>query len=159
MSDPIEDKLDQILATLNRIDPPVLRLGAEEQDGSIRLLAPSDIAYIISKSEDDRRRQSGDPAPPEPTITLDDKGDDSQVVYAVDGKTYRTFATLADLQEKFAEAPSFLRSHRAYLISMDRVSKVKTIPGGRQIFFDGVELYALVSDKNVKDFESYLRIR
>lgn len=157
MADDIEKKLDQILTTLNRIDPPVLRLGVEDADGAIRLLAPREIAYIISKNEDDSRRQPGQPTPPPAELTA--VGDDSQVVYAIDGKTYRTFASLTDLQQKFAEVPGFLRSHRAYLISMDRITKVKTTDEGRIVFFDGVELYALVSGKNLKEFQAYLQIR
>lgn len=32
MADDIERKLDQILVTLNRIEPPVMRLGVEDVD-------------------------------------------------------------------------------------------------------------------------------
>lgn len=157
MADDIEKKLDQILITLNRIEPPVMRLGVEDADTAIRLLAPSEIAYIISKNEDDRRRQTGEPTPP--PVELAAAGDDSQVVYTIDGKTYRTFASLTDLTAKFADVPGFLRSHRAYLISMDRITKVKTGDEGRIVFFGEVELYALVSGKNLKEFQAYLQIR
>jgi len=163
----LNEKLDRLLELLNRLRPPFRKISGEDADGAIRLLHPDELAYIITKREDDARRGIAPPPPPTPPPTDPDPaaggttpkpGDDSLVIYALSGKTYRSFATISQLRAKLEGIPGMVVTHRSYLVNLNQVLQVKVTPSGRDLIFPGVDLPAAVSKDNVSMVEDYLGI-
>lgn len=157
MADPIETKLDEILSTLHRLQPLVPRLSVEENESRMRLLRAAEIAFVVTQRED----QGGTEAPGSPasaSAAPDPKGlpDDSLVVYSTDGKKYRSFASLTALKTKYAAVPWILMTHRSYLVNLEAVSGIQTVPGGRLLSFSALERKAKVTDDMVEPVENYL---
>jgi two-component system LytT family response regulator len=50
-------------------------------------------------------------------------------------KSYLIRDTLANIESRLARG-SFVRSHRSYMVNLDRVSEIKSVDGGREIFLD-----------------------
>jgi hypothetical protein len=165
----LNKKLDRLLELLNRLRPPFRKIAGEDADGAIHLLHPDELAYIITKREDDARRGISPPStPPASTPTDSDRvggggslpmaGDDSLVIYALSGKTYRSFATISQLKTKLEDVPGMVVTHRSYLVNLNQVLQVKVTASGRDLTFPGVDLPAAVSKDNVSMVEDYLGI-
>src|ERR1051325_2447173 len=119
-------KLDALLELLTRLRPPFRKISGEEADGSIRLIHPDELAYVVTRREDDARRSSGSPPAPgtaedSPDTPAHPKSDDSLVIYMRSGKTYRSYATITQLRAKLDAVPGCLVTHRSYLVNLNQV--------------------------------------
>ena len=152
-------KLDQLLDLLARLRPPFRKISGEEADGSIRLIHPDELAYVITRREDDARRSASSAPPPAEEGTdgpSRPKSDDSLVVYTRAGKAYRSYATITQLRAKLEGFPGCLVTHRSYLVNLDQVLRIKITESGRELYFEGLDLPAVVSKDNVSRVEQYL---
>lgn len=152
MADPIEEKLDQILEMLAHLRPAYRKLSFGGPAGSIQLILPDELAYIITRSEDERRRRPSGSAPP---ATESDAGD-SLVVYTITGKTYESNLTISQILSRLQGLPGFQIIHRSYLANLNRIARVKKTDNGREITYEAVDLPAQVSKDHVKAFDAYL---
>ncbi len=157
MTDEIEKKLDEILLTLHRIRPVITRFAVEEDESRMRLLRVDELAFVVSRREDQGMAETA--AAPETALDAPEpKGaaDDSLVVYSTDGKKFRSFTSLTALKNKYADVPGILETHRSYLVNLNAVTGIQTVPGGRLLSFANLTRKAKVVDDNVPIVEKYL---
>lgn len=129
-SDEIEKKLDEALALLRVLRPPVRRIAVQEDKEQL-LLKPMEIVYFTSEDRGLR-------------------------VVTTDGKPHFNFKGLADMEKLLADDPRFMRVHKSFIVNLEHVSRVKTIEGGRELQFDvQPELRIKVSQDRVKALEAY----
>jgi hypothetical protein len=157
VADNIETKLDEILSTLNRLQPLVPRLSVEEDESRMRLLRVAEIAFVVTQREDQGVTEASE-SPPSASPAPDPKGatDDSLVIYSTDGKKYRSFASLSSVKTRYAEVPWILMTHRSYVVNLEAVTGIQTVPGGRLLSFSSLERKAKVTDDMVEPVENYL---
>lgn len=129
----LEKKMDEALALLRVLRPPVRRI-AVQVDKEQLLLKPEEIVYFTSE----------------------DRG---LAVFTADGKEYFNFKGLAEMERLLVDDPRFMRVHKSFIVNLEHVSRVKTVEGGRELQFDVLsELRIKVAQDRVKDLEAYFGI-
>jgi DNA-binding LytR/AlgR family response regulator len=94
-------------------------------------------------------------------ITTQKTGDDDTLaVCAADGKRYTNFQSLDVIAKLFAQDPRLMRTHKSFLVNLNRIRTVDNDGGGRILTFIGCDdsLTARVSGDNRTDFERRLGI-
>lgn len=129
----IEKKLDEALALLRTLRPPVRRIAVQEDNEQL-LLKPEEIVYFTSQ----------------------DRGVE---VVTVDGKSHTNFMGLAELGRLLVDDKRFMRVHKSFMVNLEHVSRVKTVEGGRELTFDVLpDLRIKVTSDYVVALEAYFGI-
>jgi DNA-binding LytR/AlgR family response regulator len=129
--DDLNKKLDEGLALLRVLRPPIRRIGVVDGDG-VKLLKPEDIVYFTTG--EDRRL----------------------LVFTADGQQYFNFKGLADMAVILADDPRFHRVHKSFLVNLEQVTNVRQVPGGRELSFAALpDVKIKVAQDQVKDVETY----
>ena len=129
-SEELDKKLDEALALLRVLRPPVRRIAVQEDKEQL-LLKPEEIVYF----------------------TTEDRG--LRIITANGGQHYN-FKGLADMEKLLADDPRFMRVHKSFIVNLEHVTRVKTVEGGRELSFDVLpELRIKVAQDNVKALEAY----
>lgn len=132
-NDELEKKLDEALALLRTLRPPVRRIAVQE-DKELLLLKPEEIVYFTS-------------------------ADRGLEVITTDGKSHFNFMGLAEVGRLLADDVRFMRVHKSFMVNLEHVSRVKTVEGGRELSFDVLpELRIKVTEDYVKAVEAYFGI-
>jgi DNA-binding LytR/AlgR family response regulator len=130
----MEAKIDELLKIARALDPPVKRIGVQ-QENAVYLLPVEEICFVKTREEG------------------------GLSYYAGEGKIYVNFDNLTTVAEKLADDPKFMQVHRSFLVNMLKVATVTTVTGGRNLKCQGWPgETVLVSQKYVKDFEAYFKI-
>lgn len=127
----LEKKLDEALALLRVLRPPVRRIAVQVDKEQV-LLKPIEVVYFTTSEE---------------------RG---LLVATIDGKQYYNFKGLADMERLLADDPRFMRVHKSFIVNLEHVTRVKTVEGGRELSFDVLpELRIKVAQDKVKALEAY----
>lgn len=109
----LDKKLDEGLALLKVLRPPVRRVAVVLDSGGVELLRPADIVYFTTSDEKDRRLY----------------------VYTADGKQHFNFRGLSDVEELFKDDPRFMRVHKSFVVNLEQVASISQAPDGRTLHF------------------------
>lgn len=130
----LEAKVDELLKMAKALDPPVKRIGVQEND-SVYLLPVEEICFIT---------------------TRDEGGVD---FYAADGKKYVNFDSITGLDKKLAEDPKFMKVHKSYIVNLKQIATVTTVAGGRDLKFKAWPGEAVkCAQAYVKPLEEYFKL-
>ena len=135
MPDDIAQKVDQLLTELRALRPRVRRVAV--QLGDLVLLVPTDDIVYATMSDDGNR------------------------LVIVDRKQahYFNFSSVGALTELLADDKRFMRVHKSFLVNLDYVTQIKTVPGGRELTFGVLEdVQIKVAQSSVKALEAYFGI-
>jgi len=130
----LEAKVDALLKMAKALDPPVKRIGVQEND-SVYLLPTEEICFITT-------------------------GDGGGVeYYAADGKKYVNFDSISGLDKKLAEDPKFMKVHKSYIVNLKQIATVTTVSGGRELGFRAwPDEKVKCAQDYVKPLEDYFKI-
>lgn len=135
MPDDIAQKVDQLLTELRSLHPRVRRV-AVQQGEQIRLVPTDDIVYA----------------------TMSDDGNRLQIVDRQHTQFFN-FSSVGALTELLADDKRFMRVHKSFLVNLDYVTQIETVPGGREVMFDVLEDVRIkVAQSSVKALEAYFGI-
>lgn len=139
MADPdLEKKLDEGLALLRTLRPPVRRIAAVLDGGGIQLLRSGDIVYFTTSTEPDRRIY----------------------IYTADGVQHFNFQGLSEVQATLADDPRFVRVHKSFLVNLEHVSSITPRPEGRALHFTTLpDLTISVPSDNIRLLEAYFGVQ
>lgn len=136
MSEELEKKVDQLLVELRALRPRVRRV-AVQVGSSLKLLPTDDIVYATMSPEGNRLR-----------------------IFTRDGQEFFNFSSVGALDDLLGDDPRFMRVHKSFLVNLDHVAGVQTVPGGRELSFEALpELKIKVAQSSVKELEAYFGIR
>ena len=109
--------LKKILTRLNSIDPPVKKIAVNSSDPSMTMafLDLSDVCYITSRTDSKRKE----------TLYM-----------TTEGERFYNNVTLADLERKLTDHPHFLRTSKAYLVNLTKITGFK-YASARDLWFEG----------------------
>ena len=132
MPDDLEKKVDQLLTEVRALRPRVRRVGVQVGD-SIKLLPTDDLVYATMNDEGNRLR-----------------------IFTRDKQEFFNFSNLSDLEKLLADDRRFLRVHKSFMVNLEHVTGIQTVPGGRELTFAALpEVKIKVAQGNVKAVESY----
>lgn len=135
MPDDIAQKVDQLLTELRALHPRVRRV-AVQQGEVVRLVPTDDIVYA----------------------TMSDDGNRLLIVDR-QGAQFFNFSSVGDLAELLSDDKRFMRVHKSFLVNLDYVTQIQTVPGGRELTFDVLEDVRIkVAQSSVKALEAYFGI-
>lgn len=135
MPDDLEKKVDQLLAEVRALRPRTRRVDVEVGE-NIKLLPTDDVVYA-AMNEDGKRLQ----------------------IFTRDGQEFHNYKSLADLERQLADDPRFCRVHKSFLVNLEHVTAIKTVPGGRELSFAALPGAAVkVAQGSVKAVEQYFGI-
>lgn len=135
MPENLEKKVDQLLTELRAIRPRVRRVDVQVGD-SIKLLPTDDIVYATTSAEGNRLR-----------------------IFTKDGQEYFNFKSVGQLDTLLEDDPRFMRVHKSFIVNLDHVTGIQTVPGGRELSFDVLpELKIKAAQSSVKELEAYFGI-
>lgn len=138
VDDDLEKKLDEGLALLHTLVPPVRRVAVVLDGGGVQLLRPDEIVYFTPSGEADRRLW----------------------VYTADGKQYFNFSGLSDMQTLLAADVRFQRVHKSFLVNLEHVTSIAPLPDGRALHFAELPALAIpVPTDNLKILVSYFGVQ
>lgn len=126
----LEKKLEEALALLRALRPPVRRIGVQVDKVQV-LLKPEEIVYF----------------------TTEDRG---LLVTTADGEQYRNFMGLAEMERLLSDDVRFMRVHKSFLVNLEHVSQVIQVEGGRELAFEALpDVRIKVPQDRVKALEAY----
>jgi DNA-binding LytR/AlgR family response regulator len=135
MPDQLEQKVDQLLSELRALRPRVRRVAVQQGD-LVRLLPTDDIVYA----------------------TMSDDGNRLLIVDRLQAQFFN-FSSVGDLTELLADDKRFMRVHKSFLVNLDYVAQIQTVPGGRELTFDVLkDVRIKVAQSSVKALEAYFGI-
>ncbi|SDC52219.1 MULTISPECIES: LytR/AlgR family response regulator transcription factor [unclassified Candidatus Frackibacter] len=129
----INDKLGQILASVEDKKNSVLKIPVHSKQGRIKLLNQDEVIAAYTKNKD--------------------------IYIKTYDNEYKTDATLSDLEERLP-MPKFFRVHRSYLVNLERVKEILPWFKGkyRLIMNDKLELEVPVSRMKVKELKRIMKL-
>lgn len=95
---------------------------------------------------------------PDIAFLTTDTVNDTILVYGVDGQRYVNFESLDAIAARLADDPRVFRSHKSYLVNLNRIRAVDNDGGGRTLYFEGwgEDVTARVSVDHRVEFEHRL---
>ena len=132
MPDDIEPKIDQLLTELRALRPRVRRIGVQAGD-ALKLLPTDDVVYA----------------------TMEEGGNHLRIV-TQDKQEWFNFKSVSEIDDLLADDPRFMRVHKSFLVNLDFVTELLTVPGGRELHFAVLpELKIKVAQSSVKALNAY----
>ncbi len=88
-------------------------------------------------------------------ITTNPKGLD---IYTATGEKYINFDSIGETAKELKDDPRMMKTHKSFIVNLNRVDTVKVIPGGRDLTFKNLspDIIAKVSSDYLKEFEKRL---
>ena len=135
MPDDIEAKVDQLLTELRALRPRIRRVAVQSGD-AMKLLPTDDVVYATMNDDGNRLR-----------------------IFTQDKQEWFNFSNVGGLDDLLADDPRFMRVHKSFLVNLDFVTELLTVPGGRELHFAVLpDLKIKVAQSSVKDLEAYFGI-
>ncbi len=113
------DLLKDILAKLERMDPPIKKFAVTPEDPamSVFFVELKDVCYITTRS---------------------DAGREETMFVTSAGKAYYSNLRLTEIEKRLKEHPHFMRSSKFYMINLTKIRGLK-VSSARDLWFDGLE--------------------
>lgn len=132
MPDDLEQKVDQLLTEVRALRPRIRRIGVQVGD-SLKLLPTEDVVYATMNDEGNRLR-----------------------IFTRDKQEFFNFSNLSDMEKLLAEDRRFMRVHKSFMVNLEYVDGIQTVPGGRELSFDVLpDVKIKVAQGSVKAVEAY----
>jgi len=133
------DLLKDILAKLERMDPPIKKFAVTPEDPamSVFFVELKDVCFITTRS---------------------DAGREETMFMTSSGKGYFSNLRLTEIEKRLKEHPHFMRSSKFYMINLTKIRGLK-VSSARDLWFDGLEkpLVNAVTSTYLAEFEKRLK--
>ena len=133
------DLLKDILAKLERMDPPIKKFAVTPEDPamSVFFVELKDVCYITTRS---------------------DAGREETMFMTSSGKGYFSNLRLTEIEKRLKEHPHFMRSSKFYMINLTKIRGLK-VSSARDLWFEGLEkpLLNAVTSTYLAEFEKRLK--
>jgi DNA-binding LytR/AlgR family response regulator len=133
------DLLNQVLAKLQYLDPPIKKFPVEPEDPAMAVyfLDLKDVCYITTKS---------------------DVGREETMFMTSGGKAYYSNLRLTEIEKRLKDHPHFMRTSKFYVINLTKIRGLK-VSSARDLWFDGLKepIINAVTSTYLSEFEKKLQ--
>jgi DNA-binding LytR/AlgR family response regulator len=133
------DLLNQVLAKLQYLDPPIKKFPVTPEDPAMAVyfLDLKDVCFITTKS---------------------DAGREETMFMTSGGKAYYSNLRLTEIEKRLKDHPHFMRTSKFYVINLTKIRGLK-VSSARDLWFDGLKepVINAVTSTYLSEFEKKLQ--